>query len=69
MYVRGNHETRGRFARSLHDYIATPNGKFYYSFDAGPVHFVVLDTGEDKEDSHPAYSGLTDFTGYREEQG
>jgi acid phosphatase type 7 len=68
MYVRGNHETRGRFARSLRDYIATPSGKYYYSFDAGPVHFVVLDTGEDKEDSHAAYSGLNDFAGYRDEE-
>ena len=66
MYVRGNHETRGRFARFLRDYIETPGGKYYYSFDAGPVHFVVLDSGEDKEDSHPAYSGLNDFAGYRE---
>jgi acid phosphatase type 7 len=68
VYVRGNHETRGRFARFLHNYIETPNGKYYYSFDAGPVHFVVLDTGEDKEDSHPAYSGLNDFAGYRDEE-
>jgi len=25
----------------------------------------VLETGEDKADCHPAYSGLTDFAGYR----
>jgi UDP-2,3-diacylglucosamine pyrophosphatase LpxH len=68
MYVRGNHETRGKFARMLGNYLATPNGKYYYSFDAGPVHFVVLDCGEDKDDSHPAYSGLTAFDAYREEE-
>ena len=68
VYVRGNHETRGRFARSLRDYVATPSGNYYYAFDAGPVHFVVLDTGEDKEDVHPAYSGLNDFNGYREQE-
>jgi len=68
MYVRGNHETRGKFARMLGNYLATPNGKYYYSFDAGPVHFVVLDCGEDKEDSHPAYSGLTAFDAYRDEE-
>ncbi len=66
MYVRGNHETRGRYARFLHDFLDTPGGEYYYSFDAGPVHFVVLDTGEDKEDSHPAYSGLNGFAGYRD---
>ena len=68
VYVRGNHEARGKWARMLRDYVATPNGKYYYSFDAGPVHFVVLDTGEDKEDSHPYYSGLNNFAGYRDEE-
>lgn len=50
------------------DYIANPEESFYYSFDHGPVHFVVLDSGEDKEDSHWAYSGLNDFDGYRSMQ-
>ena len=66
--VRGNHETRGRFARHLDDYLALPSGRFYFSFDHGPVHFVVMDTGEDKTDDHWAYSGLTDFDGYRAAQ-
>ena len=34
----------------------------------GPIFFVVLDTGEDKEDSHKAYSGLNAFDSYRDEQ-
>ncbi|MDO8836056.1 MAG: metallophosphoesterase family protein [Vicinamibacterales bacterium] len=65
MLVRGNHETRGKLARQLKDYLALPGGRYYYSFDHGPVHFLVLDTGEDKEDGHWAYSGLTDFDAYR----
>lgn len=68
VYVRGNHEARGRFARRLSDYIALPKDHYYYSFDHGPVHFIILDGGEDKEDSHWAYSGLVDFDGYREAQ-
>lgn len=68
IYVRGNHETRGKFARELANYVSSPAGRYYYSFDYGPVHFVVLDTGEDKLDSHWAYSGLVDFDGYRLEQ-
>jgi hypothetical protein len=64
-FVRGNHETRGTFARELKNYLALPGGRFYGSFDQGNVHFIVLDTGEDKEDSHWAYSGLTDFEAYR----
>ncbi len=66
--VRGNHETRGAFARELGNYLALPDGCYYYSFDHGPVHFIVMDTGEDKEDSHWAYSGLTDFDAYRQQE-
>jgi predicted phosphodiesterase len=68
VYVRGNHETRGKFARMLPNYLTTPNGRYYYSFDHGSVHFIIMDGGEDKEDSHWAYSGLVDFDRYRDEQ-
>lgn len=68
VWVRGNHEARGPFARRLPDYIALPGGSFYGAFDLGPVHFVVLDTGEDKPDTHEEYSGLADFDSYRREQ-
>ncbi|MCE5186012.1 MAG: metallophosphoesterase family protein [Planctomycetaceae bacterium] len=68
IYVRGNHETRGPFARMLPDYVATPAGTFYYSFDHGPVHFIAMDSGEDKADSHGDYAGLADFDRYRDEQ-
>ncbi len=68
IFARGNHETRGRFARSISDYIPLQNGRAYYSFDHGAVHFIVLDSGEDKEDGHRYYNGLVDFTRYLEEQ-
>jgi len=63
--VRGNHETRGVLARDLPDYVPSREGKYYYSFNHGPIHFIVLDTGEDKSDSHPVYAGLADFDRYR----
>ena len=66
--VRGNHETRGAFARELGTYLALPDGRYYHAFDHGPVHFIVMDTGEDKEDGHWAYSGLTDFDAYRQQE-
>ncbi len=66
--VRGNHETRGKNARRLMDLFPTRNDRFYYSFNQASVHFVVLDSGEDKEDSHPVYAGLADFDQYRQEQ-
>ena len=68
LLVRGNHETRGAFARELGRYLDLPDGRFYYSFDHGPVHFIVMDTGEDKEDGHWAYSGLTGFDAYRQKE-
>ena len=68
VYVRGNHETRGEFARQLPEYFILPDKRYYGSFDHGPVHFVVVDSGEDKDGSHGEYSGLTDFVPYRKEQ-
>jgi len=67
-FVRGNHETRGRFARNLHRYIANPQGKMYYDFVRGHVHFTVIDTGEDKADDAEVYAGIVDFDNYRTEQ-
>lgn len=68
VYVRGNHETRGPYARSFYDYVPSETGEYYYTFDAGPVHFIVLDTGEDKADDHVEYSGLNDFASYQEQE-
>lgn len=65
VYVRGNHETRGKFARDMAGYFDHVG---YAAFSLGPVRFVILDTGEDKEDAHPVYAGIVDFDRYREEQ-
>lgn len=67
-YCRGNHETRGGGASGLYDYYPTKTGEFYYSFQAGPVFFIVLDSGEDKPDSDIEYSELAYFDAYRSEQ-
>lgn len=68
LFVRGNHETRGKFARNIVDYFASPSGKYYYSYQWGPVYNIVLDTGEDKPDETPVYAGIVDFDSYRKEQ-
>jgi Icc-related predicted phosphoesterase len=67
-YTRGNHETRGAFAPSFHDYFSTKEEKLYYTFRQGPICFVVLDSGEDKPDTDIEYYGITDYDGYRTEQ-
>ena len=65
MYARGNHEMRGPFAREFADYVPTVEGRFYYARDAGPVHLIVLDTGEDKPDDTNVYALLNKTTPYR----
>jgi hypothetical protein len=65
IWIRGNHECRGSFARYMTRYLTMPDGRFYYTFRRGPVQFLVLDNGEDKNDNDPAYCGLTDFDSYR----
>ena len=67
--VRGNHETRGRLARTYGRYIHnTPEGHYYGFYTYGDTAVVMLDCGEDKPDSHEVYAGLTAFDAYRLEQ-
>lgn len=68
LYARGNHEYRGEFARSLGGYLHAQEGRYYYTRDEGPVHLVVVDTGEDKPDATNVYAGLNDLRGYRAEE-
>ena len=68
VFARGNHEMRGPFARRLRDYVPTPEGRFYYARDAGPVHLMVLDTAEDKPDDTNVYAGLNRTVPYRAEE-
>ena len=66
VYVRGNHELRGPFARNLFDYIPIHEGRYYYARNHGPAHFIILDSGEDKPDSTNVYAGLNRLKEYRE---
>lgn len=68
LFVRGNHETRGKFSRQLMNYFSNTGDSGYFAYQWGPVFNMVLDTGEDKPDDHPVYGGIVDFDGYREEQ-
>jgi hypothetical protein len=68
MFVRGNHEMRGAFARDLLDYVPTPEGRYYYALDHGPLHLIILDTGEDKADETNVYAGLNKVEPYRLEE-
>lgn len=65
IYTRGNHETRGEYASRLKDYFPCETGEFYYTFEFGALSGIVLDSGEDKDDSHEEYNGLVNFEAYR----
>ena len=66
--VRGNHETRGNMGRDYGNYVARPGGRFYNIYYYGETALIVLDTGEDKPDTHPVYGGINRFDEYRREQ-
>lgn len=66
--ARGNHDMRGAYARELYRYTPTATGEFYYAFSDGPVHMLVLDTGEDKPDDTNVYARLNDFKAYRQQE-
>jgi len=73
LFVPGNHDYRGRWARNLslalptweHD--APEDRKMVRNFVVrrGPLALIGLDTGEDKPDWHPAWAGLARFEPYR----
>ncbi|MDR0869435.1 MAG: metallophosphoesterase, partial [Planctomycetaceae bacterium] len=74
LFVNGNHDHRGIWARELP--LAAPVWKpetpddvnllgRNFAVRTGPVALLGLDTGEDKPDWHPAWSGLANFEPYR----
>lgn len=67
-FSRGNHETRGKFARHLPEYFNSEEPKFYFTFQYGPMYAIVLDSGEDKPDDAKEYYGIVDFDDYRLQQ-
>ncbi|MDD3036884.1 FN3 domain-containing metallophosphoesterase family protein [Bacteroides sp.] len=66
--VRGNHETRGKLARTYPKLFPKTTNKIYSSRLVGDIMIVMLDCGEDKPDKTPVYAGLNDFDNYRTEQ-
>lgn len=68
LFVQGNHEVRGAFSRHIKRYFDWTSDRFYHSFRQGPIHFLVLDSGEDKTDDNWEYGGLVAFDPYREKQ-
>ncbi|MBE5753262.1 MAG: metallophosphoesterase, partial [Clostridiales bacterium] len=78
IFVRGNHDTRGRLAELYSKYFPVEKQKTYFSFELGCLNGVVLDCGEDKPDSNEEYDatpetpqeyrGTNRFHSYRQQQ-
>jgi len=68
VWMRGNHETRGPFARQAGAYVLPAELRYYFARDHGPLHLIVIDSGEDKPDSTNVYAGLNAFSAYRREE-
>lgn len=55
VFSRGNHDMRGNYADRFCDLVGSDNGLSYFTFRLGSIWGMILDCGEDKDESHPAY--------------
>lgn len=67
-FSRGNHDMRGNYAEKFAEYTPNSNGKTYYTFRLGSIWGIILDCGEDKDDSNPEYGFTVACHGFRERQ-
>jgi predicted phosphodiesterase len=65
IFVRGNHDTRGKLASEYSKYYPTENENTYFTFDLGGIAGIALDCGEDKYDDNPEYGGTNRFEPFR----
>ena len=66
--ARGNHDLRGICAEQLANYTPTDNGKSYYTVRLGSLWFLMMDCGEDKDDSHEAYGFTNCCSAFRKRE-
>ena len=57
LLLRGNHETIGKYAEIINDYIPTDNGRTYFTARLSNLWFLCLDCGGDHRDDFREYSG------------
>jgi len=68
IYARGNHEVKGTYADQLHRYVGSLNEAFYYTFTLSNIYGIVLDLGEDHDDTWWEYYDTAQYDLYRDEQ-
>lgn len=74
VFVRGNHDTRGKLSHFYTDYFPSNGKDTYFTFSVGPIEGIALDCGEDKPDDYfygaeydfkSAYAGINRFAPFR----
>lgn len=68
LFVRGNHDCRGKLAEKFTDYFPNNNKALYYDFKVGPLKGIALDCGEDKVDFMSSYGPTNHFSPYRRKE-
>lgn len=63
VFVRGSQDLPFAYAIGLPSFFTYPEDRGYFAFTRGPVRFVVLDCGGDKDDA--SYGGAVDFSQFR----
>ncbi len=61
VFVRGNHDTRGKLAEKFTDYFPANGKNTYFEFTVGNLRGLALDCGEDKWDNHKEYGAMEYF--------
>lgn len=68
IYTRGNHEVNGSRVDELSDYVASKDGKFYYTVRFDNAWFLVLDTCSDHQDDEQLVQGSANCYPYKLEE-
>ena len=68
VFSRGNHDMRGNFAEKFAEYTPNCNGNTYYTFRLGSIWGILLDCGEDKDDSSDEYGFTVACRSFRRRQ-
>lgn len=68
VFSRGNHDLRGFYAETIAEYTPNQHGNTYYTVRVGDVFAIVLDCGEDKDDSCDEYGHTVACHAFRKRQ-
>lgn len=68
IFSRGNHDTRGIYAENIAEHTPVDNGNSFFEVKFGDIHALILDCGEDKEDSHAEYGNTVCCHAFRKRE-